>query len=90
MVEQLDPLVTEYIKINYARAENFRNLLNGLDTGQFGSCGIKSLSPTQLRIDRQSGTSTGNQGVSQGVKSGSQQNQGGSQTEVSQESSRQE
>ncbi|WP_262966650.1 type IV pilus secretin family protein [Methylobacter psychrophilus] len=40
VIEQLDPLVTEYIKINYARAENFRNLLNGLDTGAFGSCGI--------------------------------------------------
>ncbi|SJM93953.1 Fimbrial assembly protein PilQ [Crenothrix polyspora] len=39
VVEQLDPLITEYIKINYARAENFRNLLNGLDTGAFGSCG---------------------------------------------------
>ncbi|MFI3199231.1 MAG: type IV pilus secretin PilQ [Methylococcaceae bacterium] len=40
VIEQLDPLVTEYIKINYARAENFRNLLNGQDTGAFGSCGI--------------------------------------------------
>jgi type IV pilus assembly protein PilQ len=39
IVEQLEPLVTEYIKINYARAENFRNLLNGQDTGAFGSCG---------------------------------------------------
>ncbi|WP_394751761.1 type IV pilus secretin PilQ [Crenothrix sp.] len=39
IVEQLDPLITEYIKINYARAENFRNLLNGMDTGAFGSCG---------------------------------------------------
>jgi type IV pilus assembly protein PilQ len=39
VVEQLEPLATEYIKINYARAENFRNLLNGLDTGAFGSCG---------------------------------------------------
>ena len=39
VVEQLEPLVTEYIKINYARAENFRNLLNGFDTGAFGSCG---------------------------------------------------
>ena len=37
VVEQLDPLVTEYIKINYAKAENFRNLLNGCDTGAFGS-----------------------------------------------------
>jgi len=40
VVEQLDPLVTEYIKINYAKAENFRNLLNGADTGAFGSCGV--------------------------------------------------
>ena len=40
VVEQLDPLVTEYIKINYAKAENFRNLLNGRDTGAFGSCGV--------------------------------------------------
>jgi type IV pilus assembly protein PilQ len=39
VVEQLEPLITEYIKVNYARAENFRNLLNGLDTGAFGACG---------------------------------------------------
>lgn len=39
VVEQLEPLITEYIKINYSRAENFRNLLNGQDTGTFGSCG---------------------------------------------------
>jgi type IV pilus assembly protein PilQ len=38
VVEQLAPLMTEYIKINYARAEEFRNLLNGLDTGAIGSC----------------------------------------------------
>ncbi len=43
-IEQLDPLVTEYIKINYAKAENFRNLLNGLDTGQFGGCGVEKTS----------------------------------------------
>jgi type IV pilus assembly protein PilQ len=44
IVEQLEPLITEYIKINYARAENFRNLLNGLDTGAFGACGAASSS----------------------------------------------
>ncbi len=43
VLEQLDPLLTEYIKINYARAESFRNLLNGLDAGQFGSCGTKNV-----------------------------------------------
>ena len=30
VIEQLEPLETRHIKINYARAENFRNLLNGL------------------------------------------------------------
>ena len=41
VVEQLDPLVTEYIQINYAKAENFRNLLYGNDTGAFGSCSTR-------------------------------------------------
>ncbi|WP_431066285.1 type IV pilus secretin PilQ [Methylotuvimicrobium sp.] len=40
VVEQLEPLRTEYIKINYARAENFRNLLYGMDAGSFGQCGM--------------------------------------------------
>ncbi len=40
VVEQLDPLVTEYIKINYAKAQDFRKLLNGFDSGIFGSCGV--------------------------------------------------
>ncbi|MGZ8241675.1 MAG: AMIN domain-containing protein, partial [Methylobacter sp.] len=44
VVEQLEPLVTEYIKINYARAENFRNLLNGRDSGVIGGCGVTSSS----------------------------------------------
>jgi len=59
VVEQLDPLVTEYIKINYARAENFKNLLNGRDTGQFGSCGTKSTSGSST-----SGSSTSSYGPS--------------------------
>lgn len=37
-IDQLEPLITEYIKINYAKAENFRNLLNGQDTNQFSGC----------------------------------------------------
>ncbi len=43
VVEQIDPLITEYIKIDYARAENIRNVLNGRDTGVFGSCGSPQL-----------------------------------------------
>ncbi|OYV18206.1 MAG: type IV pilus assembly protein PilQ, partial [Methylococcaceae bacterium NSP1-1] len=78
VVEQLDPLVTEYIKINYARAENFKNMLNGLDTAQFGSCGIKSLSPTQPGPNAPAGNRPGNQ---PGNQSGNQPgNQSGSQS----------
>ncbi len=40
VVEQLDPLVTEYIKINYAKAQDFSNLLNGMSSGIFGTCGV--------------------------------------------------
>lgn len=58
---QLEPLVTEYIKINFARAENFRNLLNGLDTGAFGDCGIQ----------------TGSQGGSGSTTTGQNQSQNG-------------
>lgn len=46
VVEQLDPLVTEYIKINYAKAQDFRKLLNGLDAGIFGSCGVTGTTGT--------------------------------------------
>ncbi len=49
VVEQLDPLITEYLKINYARAEEFRNLLNGLDTGALGSCSEVQSSKQQSR-----------------------------------------
>ena len=59
VVEQLDPLVTEYIKINYARAENFRNLLNGQDTGTFGACGLSTKTGA-------SGSTSNSQGQAQG------------------------
>ena len=79
VIEQLDPLVTEYIKINYARAENFRNLLNGLDTGQFGSCGTKSASGSSTSGSSASSygpsTSPGGQGASQTTSQSG--NQGG-------------
>ncbi|MEQ1484077.1 type IV pilus secretin PilQ [Methyloglobulus sp.] len=69
VVQQLEPLVTEYIRINYARAENFRNLLNGLDTGAFGICGT----------NKSSGTGSGSSGSSSSSGSGlsSQGSQGG-------------
>jgi type IV pilus assembly protein PilQ len=49
VVEKSDALITEYIKINYAKAESFKSLLNGMDTGAFGSCGASNeLSTTAL------------------------------------------
>lgn len=71
VVEQLEPLITEYIKINYARAENFRNLLNGLDTGAFGACGAAN----------SSGSSSGS---SSSAVSGIQSNQGAPQPQQNQ------
>jgi len=59
VIEQLDPLVTEYIKINYARAESFRNLLNGQDTGTFGACGLATKTGS-------SGSTSNSQGQAQG------------------------
>ena len=81
VVEQLEPLVTEYIKINYARAENFRNLLNGRDTGAFGICGSNkssggsSSSSSSTSSNASSATGAGGQGQGQGVQG--QPGQGG-------------
>lgn len=41
VVQQLEPLRTEFIQINYAKAENFRNLLFGaLSTGTVDGCSV--------------------------------------------------
>ncbi|NOT11886.1 MAG: type IV pilus secretin PilQ [Methylococcaceae bacterium] len=60
VVEQLEPLSTEYIKINYARAENFRNLFRGNDSGAFGTCGTTNSSGSTS-----AGQAQINQGMSQ-------------------------
>ncbi|MEQ1740036.1 MAG: type IV pilus secretin PilQ [Methyloglobulus sp.] len=77
VVQQLEPLVTEYIRINYARAENFRNLLNGQDTGAFGSCGTNKSSGSSSGSSSSSSSSSASNGglSSQGSQSG--QPQGG-------------
>ena len=85
VIEELDPLVTEYIKINYARAENFRNLLNGIDTGEYGSCGASEKSSASNSLQQNSTNSpitsnslpvkreiVGNQDLYQSIKQGSQ------------------
>ncbi len=62
VVEKSDALVTEYLKINYAKAESFKSLLNGMDTGAFGSCGgsNESNSGSGGMSGSQSGSSSSN------------------------------
>ncbi len=79
VVEQLDPLVTEYISINYGKAENFRNLLNGRDTGAFGSCGVSSSGSSSSSSSSSSLASGGGSGGGMGQSFQNQninQNQG--------------
>jgi type IV pilus assembly protein PilQ len=87
VVEQLDPLVTEYIKINYAKADDFRNLLYGGSTRTFGSCGVGRLSGStgvQSTSASASGSSTGTgSGSSTGYGSNSASASGLSQNQVS-------
>ncbi|MDD5112695.1 MAG: type IV pilus secretin PilQ [Methylobacter sp.] len=77
VVEQLDPLVTEYVKINYAKAESFRNLLNGRDTGAFGSCNLaKGSSSSSSSSSMSGGSSSSSAGSLGGGQSGQNQNSG--------------
>ncbi|MFI3138120.1 MAG: type IV pilus secretin PilQ, partial [Methylococcaceae bacterium] len=59
VVEQLDPLVTEYIKINYAKAQDFSNLLNGFSSGVFGTCGVPRSTNSSSSSSSSSASSTG-------------------------------
>lgn len=48
VVEQLEPLKTEYIQINYAKAENFRLLISGMSTGGVDGCAISKAQMNML------------------------------------------
>lgn len=58
VVEKSDALVTEYLKINFAKAESFKSLLNGLDTGAFGTCGASNQANSSNLSVNTTGTST--------------------------------
>ncbi|GAB6141838.1 hypothetical protein JCM14076_25670 [Methylosoma difficile] len=76
VVEQLDPLITEYLKINYAKAEDFRNLLNGFDASSVGSClkvTAKDVNSTGTN-NSSGGQGGGGQGSSQSGGQNNQQN----------------
>lgn len=78
VVEQLDPLVTEYIKVNYAKAQDFSNLLNGFSSGIFGTCGVpRSTSSSGSSSSGSLSTGTASSGSSSGGGQTNQnQNQG--------------
>jgi type IV pilus assembly protein PilQ len=63
VVERLEPLKTEYIQINYAKAENFRNILLGNSSISADGCAVSSNKSGSSRQGNQtnSGSSRGNQ-----------------------------
>ncbi len=72
VIEQLDPLVTEYIKINYAKADDFRNLLFGFDASTIGSCvsvTAKDLRSTSTNTQNQNQSNKQNQDVQSQIQS---------------------
>ncbi len=76
VVEQLDPLVTEYIKINYAKAQDFSNLVNGNSSGTFGSCGVTGSATATTSIGSQAGGGSQQQGGGSQQGGGAQQGGG--------------
>ena len=67
VIKQLERLKTEYIQINYAKAENFRSLLLGISTGANDGCSVTS---------KDSGSSSGLGGSSRQGRSGTGLGQG--------------
>ena len=82
IVEQVDPLITEYIKINYAKADDFRNLLFGYDASNLVSCvkvNAADLLTGGTTTTSSSGATTGSTGGTAGAGGGAGgQGQGGS------------
>ncbi|MCX7100507.1 MAG: type IV pilus secretin PilQ, partial [Methylobacter sp.] len=76
VVEQLDPLVTEYIKINYAKAQDFSNLLNGISSGIFGTCGVTGTTGASVSSAASSSASAGGPSMG-GQQAGQAQGAGG-------------
>ncbi|MBL1264339.1 type IV pilus secretin family protein [Candidatus Methylomicrobium oryzae] len=77
VIEQLDPLVTEYLKINYAKAENFKNLLNGKDSGGNTVCGLAKGSNTISKALSNASTASSVAGQAQDQKTQQQMASGG-------------
>ncbi len=72
--QQLEPLKTEYIQVNYAKAENFRLLVTGRSTGSIDGCAV---SKQEISAQGSSGAGGGSSGA--GNSGMDQMNQGNSQ-----------
>lgn len=80
VAERLEPLKTEYIQINYAKAEKLRDIILGEDdsSGFGGGCGVSENGQTLGDIEGVSGTSNRGSGGRPGGSGGSsRRNSGG-------------
>ncbi len=74
VVERLEPLKTEYIQINYAKALNFRNILMGISSFNTNGCAVSSLSNN---LNGGGGLGQGGQGNGQASQQNFGNNAGG-------------
>jgi type IV pilus assembly protein PilQ len=58
--ERLEPLLTEYIQINYAQAESFKNILEGNSSGAKGGCELMAVELTSLKAKKSNGAGSSN------------------------------
>ncbi len=72
VVDRLEPLKTEYIQINFAKAENFRNILFGASSISADGCSVSEESGSEGG----SGGSGGSGGAGGGQSGGSGQGEG--------------
>jgi len=65
VVERLEPLVTEYIQINYAQASNFQSILQGNSSGGMSGCSVakKTASASTESTGSQGGETAGQTGL---------------------------
>jgi type IV pilus assembly protein PilQ len=70
VIKQLERLKTEYIQVNYAKAENFRSLLLGISTGANHGCSVTSKGSRSTRTGSRSTSGLGGRGSQGSIGAG--------------------
>jgi len=70
VVERLEPLITEYIQINYAQASNFQSILEGNSSGGINGCSVAKQSTSGSTSNTSNTNSTAGQSGLAGVMNG--------------------